>query len=164
DEQVIEDLASEDGPGHDPRHVFDPHPAIPDPLRVDHHRGTVLALLQATGVVSPGQHPEPGSLEFLLERLPQRLLAGRIAAAALVAPLTDIAANKDMVGKCRHRPINRPSDSSGPHLTRDWLVAGRFGPSPGNPARRDRPPTGRNPRLASRRLSMQPGNHARSAP
>src|SRR5690348_4625984 len=45
DEEVVEDLAAEDRPRHDPGHVLDRDPAVPDPLRVDHHRRPVLALL-----------------------------------------------------------------------------------------------------------------------
>ena len=87
---------------HDPGHVLDLDPSVPDPLRIDHHGRAVLALLQAAGMIGTCQRPEAGRLQLLLERLAERLAAFRVATAPLVAGVTDIAADENMVGKRWH--------------------------------------------------------------
>src|SRR5579875_772986 len=101
DQQVVEDLAPQDCPADDPWHVLDLDPSVPDPLRINHDRRAVLALLQATCVIGPDQRPEPGLLQLPLERVPKRLPALRITAATPVPGFADIPADKDMMGKGR---------------------------------------------------------------
>ena len=132
DQQVVEDLAPEDRPVHDAVHVLGPDPAVPDPLRVDHHGRPVLALLQAAGVVGTGQGPEPGRLQLSLERIAERLLAVRVAASPFVPGLTDIPAHEDVMGESRHYSIRSDTGGSKSPGTRgpDHARAGR-GDHPG---------------------------------
>ena len=55
DQKVVEDLAPQNRLGHDPRHVFDLHAAVPDSLGVDDDRRAMFALLEAAGVVGTRQ-------------------------------------------------------------------------------------------------------------
>ena len=118
DHQVVQDLAAQDRLGHDSRHILDLDPSIPDSLRIDHHRRSVLALLQAPGMVCACQRTKPGLLELFLERLSQLLIAVRIAAATLVAGRTHVATYKYMMGKRWHGRLFRDLPPLRPFATR----------------------------------------------
>src|SRR5262245_25897099 len=116
DQQLVDDLARQDRPVHDPGHVLDLDPAVPDPLRIDHHGRTMFALLQAARVVGAHERAEAGPLELPFERLAERLLTLRVAAAPLVSGFSNIPADEDVVGERRHfrslgpRVSIRPAD------------------------------------------------------
>ena len=74
DQQVVQDLASQDRLGHDPGHVIDGDPSVPDPLRINDDGRSVLALLQASRMIRTGQRAEPGVFQFFLEGFAQRLI------------------------------------------------------------------------------------------
>src|SRR4051794_5702837 len=68
DQEVVEDLAADQRLRHDSRNVVDRDVTVPDPLGIDHHRGTMLALFQAARLIGSGQEAEAPLLELLLER------------------------------------------------------------------------------------------------
>jgi hypothetical protein len=99
DLKVVDDHAALDGSFDDPRDVLDGNTPVPYPLRIDDHRGAMLALLEAAGVVRTDERPQSCLLELDLERIAQDLLTGRVATPSLVAGLTDVTADEDVVGE-----------------------------------------------------------------
>ena len=102
DHQVVEDLAPQDRPGDDPRDVRDGHVPVPDPLGIDHDGRPVLALVEAAGMIGPGDRPETRLLQLHLEGVLEGLTPFRVAAAPPVAGLADVAADENMMRKCGH--------------------------------------------------------------
>lgn len=101
-QEVVDDLPSQDGLGDDPGNILKSDSAVPDPLRVDHHRRTVLALVEAARVIGPGQGTEPGLPEFELEGFLERLEARWIAASPLMTRVANIAADENVMREGRH--------------------------------------------------------------
>jgi len=105
--QVIQDFAPHDRLGHDPRDVPDLYPTVPDSLGIDDDRWTVLALIEATGVIGPRQATETRGIQLLLERRAQRLSAFWITTAAAMAGVANVAADEDMVRESSHDRSDR---------------------------------------------------------
>src|SRR5262245_42839130 len=61
-------------------------------------------------MIGPRQRAESGLLQLPLERIAQRLLALRVAAAPPVPGLADIPADEDMMGERRHFRSIGPGD------------------------------------------------------
>ena len=101
-QEIIEDFSSQDRFGDDPGNVFDGDPAIPDSLGIDHDGRSVLALVEAAGMIGPGQGAESGLPEFDLESILERLEARRVAATPLVARVADVTADENVVREARH--------------------------------------------------------------
>ena len=70
DQEIPEDLPFHDRLLDDPRNIRLLDVAVPNPLRINHDGWTVLALIQATGVIHPNQTAKARPLEFGLERRP----------------------------------------------------------------------------------------------
>src|SRR3954469_21003463 len=94
DQEVGEDLATDQRLRDDPRHVLDLHPAVPDAQGIDDDRRPVLALLEASRLVRPDQRAQPGLLHLGLECVAEGLFPVGVAAAPLVARGADIAADE----------------------------------------------------------------------
>ena len=77
-------------------------PSIPDAFGINHHGGTVFALVQTTRHI--GAHPflESAQRKLLLEKKLQLRLARGIAATARMSRLSLIAADKQMPFELRH--------------------------------------------------------------
>src|SRR5271157_2682459 len=101
-QEIIEDFSSQDCFGDDPGNVLGGDPAIPDSLGIDHDGRSVLALVEAAGMIGPGQGAESGLPEFDLESFLERLAARRVAATALVARVADVTADEYVVREGRH--------------------------------------------------------------
>ena len=110
-QEIVEDFTPQDGLGHDPRHVLELDSAVPDPLRVDDHGRAVFALLEAAGMIGTCQQTKASGLELLLERLTERLTSIRVATTSLVAGVTDITTDENMMCKCRHLWATRHSEA-----------------------------------------------------
>ncbi len=85
------------------RHVLEANASVPDLLRVNHNRRPQLALIQATGLVSPDQRPQLPSRQLRLETVAQCSAALRIATASAVSRRALVATDEDMMCKQRHR-------------------------------------------------------------
>lgn len=83
--------------------------AVPDGVGVDHHRWTMLALVQAAGRVRAHRCLNPGLRQLRFEGPLQVSTSCRIAASTRmpVGPL--VPAYKDMFREIRHetKPVNR---------------------------------------------------------
>jgi len=101
-QEIIEDFSSQDCFGDDPGNVLGGDPAIPDSLGIDHDVRSVLALVEAAGMIGPGQGTESGLPEFDLESFLERLEARRVAATPLVARVADVTADEYVVREGRH--------------------------------------------------------------
>jgi len=101
-QEIIEDFSSQDCFGDDPGNVLGGDPAIPDSLGIDHDGRSVLALVEAAGMIGPGQGAESGLPEFDLESFLERLEARRVAATPLVARVADVTADEYVVREGRH--------------------------------------------------------------
>jgi len=101
-QEIIEDFSSQDCFGDDPGNVLGGDPAIPDSLGIDHDGRSVLALVEAAGMIGPGQEAESGLPEFDLESFLERLEARRVAATPLVARVADVTADEYVVREGRH--------------------------------------------------------------
>lgn len=100
--EIVEDFPSQDRSGDDPGDVLGGDSAIPDSLRIDHHGRSVLALVKAARMIGPGQYAESGLLEFQLESVPECLSARRVATTPLVARISNISADENVVRERRH--------------------------------------------------------------
>jgi hypothetical protein len=101
-QQIVEDLPSQDGLGDDSRDVVDRDLAIPDPLRINHHGWTMFALVKAASVIGAGESTETRFLELGLESTPERLTTLGVAATPFMAGLANVSADENVMGKSRH--------------------------------------------------------------
>jgi hypothetical protein len=101
-QQVVEDLPSQDRPGDDPGDVLDGDLPVPDSLGINHDGRPVLALIEAARVVGSGQQAETRLPELDLEGILECLGAVGVAATPLVAGLANIAADENVMSKGRH--------------------------------------------------------------
>ena len=83
--------------GDNLRGVFGPHLPVPDGLRVDHHRGAVLALVKAAGFVDPDTAAQAGFFRQLLEPGVQFALSVHGAGRPRRIRGADIMTDKNMV-------------------------------------------------------------------
>jgi hypothetical protein len=102
DQEIVEDLAIDDGTGDDPGDILGRDRPIPDALGVNDHDRPVLALVEAAGVIGPGGPGDPGLVEFLLEEVAERLTARGIAASTRVVGIASVAADEDLVSERGH--------------------------------------------------------------
>src|SRR5438270_9060459 len=74
-------------------HVLSPHAAIPDRVGIDHQVGSMLALVEASGLVSAKAVLKSALRQLLLECLLQRSIAFRVAAAAGTGGIAPVGAD-----------------------------------------------------------------------
>jgi hypothetical protein len=79
--------------------------SIPDTLGIDHHGRTVLALVEASGVVSPDGGLQPAEGELSLKGALEVAGASGIAASARVATRALVAAYEDVFCEFRHATV-----------------------------------------------------------
>ena len=96
-QEIVQDLPLQDGLADDPGDIRERDLAVPDTLRVDHDGRAMLALIETTSVIGPGQRAEPGFPELDLERVAERLAAFGVTTSPFVAGLSNISADKNVV-------------------------------------------------------------------
>ena len=101
-QEIVEDFSSQDRFRDDPGNVLEGDSAIPDSLGIDHDGRSMLALVEAARVIGPGQSAEAGLPEFDLESILERLEPLGVAAAPLVARITNVTADENVVREGRH--------------------------------------------------------------
>jgi hypothetical protein len=88
--------------GDDFAHVLKLDEAIPDGLGIDHHRGAVLALIEAAGLVGADEMLEASVFDGVFECGFELLTAMRKAAWARRGLVALVRTDKDVVLKFRH--------------------------------------------------------------
>jgi hypothetical protein len=83
-------------------YIFKPDKAIPDSLGIDHNRWTVLALVEAAGLVGADKMLQSSLFDGILEGGFKLLTAFGKAAWPRRGFVAFVGADKDMVLKCRH--------------------------------------------------------------
>lgn len=83
-------------------HVIRGDMSVPDRFRINHNRGAMFALVEASGLIGADFTFEPALGELLLEEFLQLGLRLGIAAAARMAGRPLVAADKDMLFEFRH--------------------------------------------------------------
>ena len=101
-QEIIENLSSQNRLGDDSRNILERDSTIPDALGIDYHGRSVLTLIEAARVIGPGKRPESGFPKFELERVLQRLSARRVATSPLVAGFPNVSADENVVREGRH--------------------------------------------------------------
>jgi hypothetical protein len=98
--QALDWAAGDQMLGHNLGRVFRLHVAIPDGIGINHYRGTVLALVEAAGLVDAHFAGQPGGFGQLLQLRVQ--LAGPVGGAGRPRRTfgPHIVADKDMAFKC----------------------------------------------------------------
>ena len=86
-------------------HILGAHTAVKNTLRVDGHRGSQLALIEASGLIGADQL-DAALRQPDLEQTLQLALAGRIAAAARMAGLALVHTNEYMRREFGHRRVS----------------------------------------------------------
>ena len=86
-------------------HVGQTDSAIPDRLGIDHEVRSVLALVQAAGLVGAHSALQPALGQFLLEQLLQLCPRGGIATSAWMAWRALVSADENMALEFRHMNI-----------------------------------------------------------
>ena len=85
--------------------VFGAHVSVPDSLGIDHHHGSVFALIEAAGFINPYSSGKSRIFCQLRETRVQIALSICCAGRARRVGGTHIVANKDMVFKSRQAVI-----------------------------------------------------------
>ena len=97
------DWSSADNVGlNDFVHIGFAHVPVPDRFRIDHDVRSVLALVEASGLVRPHSPLQSAFGEFLLEELLQPGFGGGIAAASRMACRSLVATDENVVLELGH--------------------------------------------------------------
>ena len=102
DQEIFQNLPFQNGPRDDPGYIFQRDLTVPDALGIDDDGRAMLALIETTRVIGPGQRPQPRFLELGLESLAERLAAFGVTTPSFVARRSNITADKDVVREGRH--------------------------------------------------------------
>src|SRR5712664_3151554 len=99
-------------------HVLHGDPAVPDALRIDHHRAAALAIVQAPGLVGADLARKPPRLQRRLEGLVERFApllragaAGMAGAAIVEADEQVLAEGRRHLQSCSRAARNAPAGS-----------------------------------------------------
>ena len=84
------------------RDIADLNAPVPDPLGIDHHRGSKLALVETSGLVSADERPEFMLFHLSLESTAKGFTPLRVTAATAAPRFTPIAADEDVTLKWGH--------------------------------------------------------------
>jgi hypothetical protein len=90
---------------HNLRCIFRPHVPVPHGIRINYHRGSVLALVKAAGFVDPHAAVEPCFPAQLFQPRMQFALAIACARGPRRIGGTDVVADKNVALKCRQECI-----------------------------------------------------------
>jgi hypothetical protein len=99
----------------DLRYVLPMHEAVPDRVRVDHHNGAVLALVEAAEFVRPHLTLQPGVFDSFLEGVLQLPAAMASAARPRGVFVALIGADKEVMLKLCHCGISFRASSCAMH-------------------------------------------------
>ena len=102
DAQSLDRLSADDVRFDDLIHIGFGDVAVPDRFGIDHKVGSMLALVEAAGLVGSHSAHEPVLRQFLLEELLQLGLGRGIAASSRMACGALVSANEDMFVEFRH--------------------------------------------------------------
>lgn len=106
DAQVFEDSTLDQGFFHDAGDVRQLHMAVPDPLRIDDDDGTVLALVEAAGVVGAAFGPrQTAAFHLGFEGVAELFGLSGVTAPAAVARLAMVTADEKMRFKGGHEGL-----------------------------------------------------------
>src|SRR5215469_6177914 len=84
-------------------HIVRCYASIPDPVRINDHRGSVLALIEAPGHIRAHSLLKSAQRQLLFEEELQLGLALRIAATARMSRLALVAANEQVLLELGHK-------------------------------------------------------------
>jgi hypothetical protein len=101
-QEVIQDLAVQQGGLHDPRDVGERDVSVPDALRVDHDDRSVLALIETSRCVGSCEVLEADPFELSLEGVPQVLGAHCGTRTSGVSGRSAVATNEEVLRVGRH--------------------------------------------------------------
>jgi hypothetical protein len=112
----------------DRRGIIGPYVAVPYRFGINHHHGTVFALVEASGFVDPHPGSEPSRLGQLLQTGVQIALSIHGAGGPRRISGTGVVADKDVAFKCGQATILLDAGESRlkPHPWSSSLPAAKF--------------------------------------
>jgi len=108
---------------HNLRSILRLHTAVPHRLRIDHHRGPVLALVQAAGLVDAHLPAQPSGFAQRLQLREQFAGAIRCARRPRSTRRPRIKADKNMMFKCRQAVPSKNRDPFQTNAPSPWSLS-----------------------------------------